>query len=453
MSKIYLNNVDLAWLRMETPVNPMMITVCIRFSGQINLEQLIADLDGIVKRYRRFHQHIVRPTQLFRRAYWEDEPSDRVEDHIEHEDLPSPRDDAAIQELVNKKMNTPLDFAHPLWKITLVDNHPDGNIVIARLHHCIGDGISLMQVLMQMTTTEPPAKLRAAQMPGGDGRHAESVKITTPDGEIEPIVEPTRGAKVVHPSIADMIAAVFRLVFRPADPPSLLKGPLGPIKKAVWTEPYSLPELKQMARSKGATTNDLLMAIMTGAILRYIDLHHDERKNNIRAFTMVNMRGRTIDDDLGNKFGLVFLTMPLELAEPLDRLEGVKQGMDQLKASAEYAASFLILNILGMLPHWVERLAIQILDAKGTVVSTNVPGSRKLLYLADAPIQSMIAWVPQSGRIGVGISFVSYNNQLVVGLNVDVGVIPDPEKFLDLFREEYHAYQAILSSEPLAEVV
>jgi NRPS condensation-like uncharacterized protein len=58
-----------------------------------------------------------------------------------------------VAEFINRKMNMPLDFAHPLWKLTLVDNHPDGSIILVRVHHCIADGISLMQVLLQMTQT------------------------------------------------------------------------------------------------------------------------------------------------------------------------------------------------------------------------------------------------------------------------------------------------------------
>jgi diacylglycerol O-acyltransferase len=113
-----------------------------------------------------------------------------------------------------------------------------------------------------------------------------------------------------------------------------------------------------------------------------------------------------------------------------------------LKASAEYAATYFILNLLGLLPSWIEHLATRFLDTKGTIVATNVPGSRRELIMADAPIQSIIGWVPQTGRIGIGLSFLSYNEQLVVGLNVDAGVIPDPEKFMELFIEEYKVLQA-----------
>jgi diacylglycerol O-acyltransferase / wax synthase len=158
---------------------------------------------------------------------------------------------------------------------------------------------------------------------------------------------------------------------------------------------------------------------------------------------MVNLRGSSIDGELGNKFGIVFLKLPLDRELPLDRLQQIKQNMDSLKASAEYAASYLILNILGKIPQWIQSLATRILDTKGTVVSTNLIGPRHPIYLAGAPILSIKAAVPQSGRIGVGLSFVSYNNQVVVGLNADAGLIPDPENFLELFADEFKSFQAI----------
>lgn len=429
--KIRLNNVDLAWLRMENPTNPMRFTVAIRFKGQLNYYLLIEILEDTFRHYRRFWQRIVVPSQIFRRPYWESDPSYRVENHVKRVTLPLPADDAALGELINREMNTALDFTHPLWKITLVDNHPEGSIIIVHMHHCIGDGISLMQVLLRMTQT--PTEVSANPQTVGQATPTNSEAKSGRDGLYR------------KPGLIDMIAALLRILFRSPDPPTILKGQLGQVKRAVWSEPFCLPEIKQIAQSKQATINDVLMAITSGAIRRYTDLHHDDRKGDIRAFTMVNLRGNTFDEELGNKFGLVFLTLPLRQGQPLERLEWIKQGMDNLKASAEYAVTYIILNILGFLPPWIEHLATKFLDTKGTLVATNVSGPRGLLYLADAPIQSIMGWVPQSGRIGVGLSFISYNNQLVVGLNADVGLIPDPEKFIQLFTEEYKSFQAAVN--------
>jgi WS/DGAT/MGAT family acyltransferase len=442
--------VDLAWLRMDAKTNPMMITVVLRFKGQVNYERLITDLQSTVQRFRRLRQRVVIPGKIFHRPYWDDVPTFKVQDHIERMNLRLPADNAALAELVNQKMNTALDFSYPLWMLTLVDNHPEGSIIIVRIHHCIADVISLMRVLFQMTHAAPQA---AIDQPVDDSNLAENnvtlevASALTMAESLEVKSKSTASRDKVYktPGFIDIIAAIVRIVFRPPDPPTILKAPLGVVKKAVWSEPFSIPEIKKIAEFKQATINDVMMAITSGAIRRYMDLHNDTREKDIRAFIMVNMRGLTFDDDLGNKFGLVFLTLPLKRVQPMERLEHIKNGMDMLKASAEYAASYIILNILGQLPEWVEHLATRILDTKGTVVSTNVPGSRKELYMADASIQSMVGWVPQSGRVGVGLSYVSYNNQLIVGLNADAGVIPDPEKLLEFFTDEYRAFQLMLS--------
>lgn len=446
MSKIKLNNVDHAWLRMESPSNLMMITVMFRFNGQVKYDRLVTILEATIKRYRRFHQRIVRPAGLLRRPYWEDDLADRVEDHIEVLDLEPPVTDALINDLVNREMNSPLDFSHPLWSLTLVNNHPTGSIIVMRVHHCIADGISLMQVFLRVTQSSPDGPVAVIN---GEGvlRNQEPAIVATlvqasEPGNGMPALDGAssgRGAVQLAPGVKDMIGAVARIIFRPADPPTILKRTLSGVKKAVWSESYNVPEIKKIAQSKGATINDTVMSVVTGAISRYIDWQGDTRKPNIRSFILVNLRGRTFDEDLGNKFGLVFLDMPLDRDQPIHRLEGIKSGMDNLKASAEYAASYFILHILGIVPKWIEDLAIKILDTKGSVVATNVPGSRQPLYLAGAPITSIIAFVPQSGRIGVGLSFVSYNDQLVVGLNTDTGLIPDPEVFLQFFADEYQS--------------
>jgi diacylglycerol O-acyltransferase / wax synthase len=463
MSKIRLNNVDLAWLRMEKPTNPMMITVVLQFKGQINYDRLVTKIGDTLGRYRRFRQRIVRPHQIFSRPYWEDDPYYRVEDHIEHLDLQSPVDDAALEELININMNMVLDFAHPLWKIILVDNHPDGSIIIARVHHCIADGISLMQVLLQMTEISPEDSVHQASVDNSNRdeplvNRESAIAQTAPQafdsGEVtstntnakpgEPNPNHNRSALSNKPSFVEIVAAIARIIFRSPDKHTILKGRLGKIKKAVWSEPISIPEIKKIAKYKHATINDVLMAIASGAIRRYLDLHNDNRKSNIRSFILVNLRGGSFDEDLGNKFGIVFLTLPLNRERPMERLDEIKRSMDSLKASAEYAATYLILNILGQLPEWIENLATKIFDSKGTIVSTNVPGPRNTIYLVGVPLISIKAWVPQSGRIGVGLSFVSYNDQVVVGLNVDAGLIPDPEKFIRLFTEEFQSLQAVL---------
>ena len=435
MAKVKLNNVDLAWLRMDHTNNPMMITVVIRFTGQVDFAAFMDSLEILTRRWRRFRQLLVRPQKIFSRPYWEDDPNFELTNHVERADLLASADSQALMALVSRKMSTPLDFDLPLWKVTLVDNYLEGSVLIIRTHHCIADGVSLVQILLQVTQLSPEAQV--TQMP----------EITT--------AQPSRSASkrrrdtlYTNHSLLEVIRAYARIFFRRPDPPTILKGPLGPVKKAVWSEPLDLSEVKRIARIKQATSNDVLMAVASNAIRRYMDLKGKRSVRNIRAFTMVNLRRRFLSEELGNKFGLVFLSLPLDQEQPLDSLETVKHGMDSLKDSAESATTFRILNLLGMLPGWVEYFATKFLDTKGTVVATNITGPNRPIYLSGTPIKSIIAWVPQSGRIGIGISFFTYNHQVQVAFNSDEGLLPNPQLILDLFMEEYKSFQALLSTDP-----
>jgi hypothetical protein len=73
---------------------------------------------------------------------------------------------------------------------------------------------------------------------------------------------------------------------------------------------------------------------------------------------------------------------------------------------------------------------------KGTAVMTNVPGPRERLSFAGAQIRDILFWVPQSGRLGMGISILSYAGNVRLGLATDAGLIPDPQRIIDGFEAE-----------------
>ncbi len=160
---------------------------------------------------------------------------------------------------------------------------------------------------------------------------------------------------------------------------------------------------------------------------------------NFRAVIPFNLRKPSRRIELGNKFGLVFLSLPIGIADPVDRLRELKQRMDALKDTAEPIVTFGILGLIGMLPNRLEDVVVEIFGKKGTLVMTNVPGPREQLYLAGAPIGEMMFWVPQSGRLGLGISILSYNNQVMIGVASDSSLVPDPEIIVAGFQEELEA--------------
>ena len=147
----------------------------------------------------------------------------------------------------------------------------------------------------------------------------------------------------------------------------------------------------------------------------------------------VNLRPLERADDLGNEFGLIYLTLPVGEPEAAERLRLVKQRMDEIKRSPEPLVAFQVLNALGLAPREMADTLINMFGAKSTAVMTNVAGPRQPIYFAGRKVESVLFWVTQSGRMGLGVSILSYNGRVVVGVATDAGLVPG--FFLLLKRE------------------
>jgi hypothetical protein len=105
--------------------------------------------------------------------------------------------------------------------------------------------------------------------------------------------------------------------------------------------------------------------------------------------------------------------------------------------------AFGILNAIGMAPSEIQDIVVNIFGTKGTGVMTNVPGPRKTIYLAGAPLDTIMFWVPQSGHLGLGVSIISYAGQVWLGIATDEGLAPDPESIVTEFHTEFEALSAL----------
>lgn len=445
---------DHAWLRMDDPNNLMIITGLMTFSAPVDFGRIREIIESYFLRFTRFRQRLVFPLLPFMRPSWEDDPHFNLDTHLDCITLPAPADKFVLETFISALMSRSLDYAHPLWHIYFVENYEEGSAIIARLHHSLGDGIALMQVLLSMAETSPDSAVTANSVdPGKDGSKASTGPVKTLKSSeslpntinAQDILEESRrmfaDAEYARTRLRqglDFATDIGKLALRWPDPKTLYKGPLGMRKSAAWSDPISLDEIKQIKNIFQATVNDVLITIMAGALGRYIEERGRTTNNvNIRGIVPVNLRPIELDEELGNKFGLVFLTLPIGIDDPVERLHRVKQNMDSIKASTEPVATFGILNLIGAAPPKLEEFAVDFFDSKGTTVITNVPGPQTQLYLAGVPIDTIMAWVPQSGRIGLGISIISYNGQVWLGVATDDGLVPDPENVIKYFNEEF----------------
>jgi hypothetical protein len=160
----------------------------------------------------------------------------------------------------------------------------------------------------------------------------------------------------------------------------------------------------------------------------------------------VNLRGGTPPTDLGNHFGLVVLALPVGVRDPLARLAAVKARMDHLKGSPEALATHGLLRAMGWAPRSVEDLGVWFFGTKASMVLTNVPGPRAPLRLAGTEVSRIMFWVPQSGRMGIGISIFSYAGNVTIGIIVDASLVPDPDALVADLHVEFLALRASVSA-------
>lgn len=451
--RVPLSPVDTAWLRMEDSTNLMMITGVFLFEQPVDFELLRATIESRLLRFDRFKQRVVRPRLSLRPPYWEDDPNFDISAHLHRIALPAPGDQVALQELVNDFMSTPLDFSKPLWQLHLVENYGDGCALLCRLHHCIADGIALMRVLLSLTDDEanPPALSRSfaasnrqteseSPRPGRPilplNRYRRLARGFLSQG-IDILADPARTRDVLKFG-ADSTAALANLLLLSPDPHTPFKGKLGVSKRCAWSKPILLADVKAVGRVTGGTVNDVLLTAVSGALGRYLHSRGEPTGGlDFRAVVPVNLRPPDEELKLGNAFGLVFLSLPVGVHDPLDRLNELKRRMDGLKGTPEAVVAYGILNAIGIATSEIEDLVVKLFGMKATAVMTNVPGPREVRYFAGQPIDGLMFWVPQSGRLGLGVSILSYAGEVLVGFATDAGLTPDPESIVNLFHEEF----------------
>ena len=421
-----LSSVDAAWLRMDEPTNPMVVTGVLVLGRPVTLPRIRRLVQERLLRFRRFRQRVVGRVGLS----WEDDPRFSLERQVVLERLPVDAGDAELQALIGALASRPFDDGQPPWRIHVVPRYRGGSALVVRIHHCIADGLALVHVLLSLADGAPEVEIPSAPDPLGPSWW-------------EMLRAPVASARRVLPQGAEHLAALVRLLVLAPDPRTRFKGPLGMKKKLVWSRPFPLEDFKRVGRSTGSTVNDVLMAALAGALRRYLLEHGAVKRGlDIRGVVPVNLRAPGQAHQLGNRFGLVFLGLPLGLESPAARLAEVRRRMDALKRTPGAAATFELLWMMGVSPRPLLDAVVDLFATKATAVVTNVIGPEKPLSIVGAPLRQAMFWVPCAGHLGLGVSLLSYAGQVWVGVHSDARLVPDPERIISAFEEELAVFVA-----------
>ena len=462
-----MNPADAAWLHMDRPENLMVVNILLCFDQPIDQASVLQALqERVVARFRRFRQIAADPAVTLApwvAPEWADHPGFVLSDHLSRTRVPAPGDQKALQQTVDELASRPLRRDRPLWEMHLLDGYGEGSALLLRTHHAIADGVALVQVLLALTDPvdadehvgalrvhddtgrpllAPSAAGRAAQRAAAAARRAASAARVLSAPLRHVLTDPGKAAELASLTNAEA-AMLGKLSFGLSTDPNLLRGPISPAKQRAWARAVPVDAVKAAGRPTGSTVSDLMLATITSALRRYL-LEHHALVPEVAVTVPVNLRppDAPLAAGLGNEFGLVFVVLPTGEPDPERRRARVKEQMDQIKTSREGAFVYTMLEMMGQLPAsfqnaWIDRFA-----RSATAVVSSVSGPRNRVQLAGAPVTGIVAWVPATGPIGLGLSIVSYAGQLTVGLVSDVQLLPDPGRLLALLDDELDSLRA-----------
>jgi len=464
-----LSPVDLAWLRMDEPANRMHVHGVLILDGDVSSADVARILGERFARIPRFMQRIA---DHWGNMEWVDDADFDVSRHVFEQHLHAPGSDRVLTTAIERHLHEGLDRAHPLWAFHVLRGYQhDETVVLARIHHAIGDGVALMMVLLAMTDQAPHGGAHGDAHGHGTGahaghaaRHAHNPFLEILAGGHGATLKAARAAaeqwapetlrlmlgsaeafaklNLVERSLGSALA-VTRILASFNEPATPFKGELGVPKRVAWTERFALDEVKALGRALGATVNDVLNNAMAGGLRRYLARAGSPRESlSFRCAMPVNLRLLGEMAALGNRFGLVFLDLPVGISDPQRRLEALRRASESLKRSAEPLVVLALLDLAGRMPETLQSLLVTIFGAKATAVFSNVPGPSTTLWFAGRPLRDIFFWVPQAGRLGLGVSILSYDGFVRMGVGTDAGLVPDPELIVEGFHAELDALQA-----------
>lgn len=438
MTDFMLNSDAFAW-QMETDAALRSTVVSI-----VMLEKS-PDWDVLVDRFER----IRREVPMFGKRVvesiapvpprWELDPDFDLDYHLRRVSAPTPGTFATVLEMARRAEMAEFDRARPLWEATLVDGLEDGAAaLVCKMHHSLSDGIGAVQVAMILFDLTPEARERTP---------LPAEVVAPPRGRFAPFVQPVRYdaalvAKAAHltvrsaPTLAlraarrplastrsavDMAASVYRMI-RPINhcgSPIMTERRL---IRRLGTHEVSLPALKEAGHSAGGTLNDAFMAGIAGGLRRYHS-HHGVSVADLHVTMPLSIRGE--DDPLGgNRLTLMRFDLPVGLEDAAERIARIHTAVAAVRAEPSLPYTQAIAGGLNLLPRWYLASVLRHVD----FLASDVPGIPVPVHLGGARVTMQYPFGPTIGA-GVNITLMTYVDTCALGINVDVGAIPDYDVF------------------------
>lgn len=488
MTERRLSPADAAWLYSEWEKNNQTVSAVAWTDSLVDpalfqetVQQRIVDTFPTFRRRLRLSRN---PLYL---PSWEDDPDFDITNHLEVVNLPPPGTKVELRNLISEQRGQLLNRDRPLWKIYQFQNYEgDTTAFHCRIQHSIADGWALVRVVLSLADEDDELErpdtytkhrtrkrdlVRDAVSPALERVSALSDKVRgvparlsdsdLADGTLSLDLDHSRFAEFGS-ELADQVASGWDEVTSQTDKvtdavttvvggvkaaadfalPTLpgrtvLQGEVSNSKLVDWIDPIPLEPIKQAGKAVDATINDVLLAALTNALRKYLERNDDLSVADVLTSVPVSLRPADADlpKELGNRFGLIPVLLPVGVENPTEQLAEVKRRLDELKVSQLPIVSFGLISATALTTPEVERTIHKINQMHAIGVTTNVPGPRHPISIAGAKVRGMWGMGGLSGKMNLSFGIFTLDGELNFAVHSDANITPDPEVISRLFVE------------------
>ena len=404
-------------------------------------DDVVRTIEGRLPAIPRYRQKLRTVPFELAAPYWMDDPDFDVRWHVRNTALPSPGGPAEVGRLVSRVMSRRMDRSRPLWECWFCEGLPDGRwALLSKLHHCLADGVSgtdLYRLLLD-PTPEPGPALADHWVPAP----VPSMLSVTARAAWDLALAPAAAARAVGTATRSPRRLVRRVsrtatglltmsgALRPLHP-STLVGPLDGSRRYTWTH-VSLADVRAVRHRFDVTVNDVALAAVTGGFRRLLLSRGEEpTAHTLRSLVPVSTREAGAESIPDNRVSLMLPLLPVDLADPRDRLAAVQQRVRAMRVAGEPEAGASMTTVAEYEPYPPVSLGIRLVfhipQRQIATVTTNVPGPRQPLYGLGRELREILPYVPIADRLRIGVAIFSYRDALTFGITSDYGSVPDIE--------------------------
>ena len=458
---------DSVFLSWERPEQPMHVAECMVYDGHITAADMVAMIRERMHLLPLYRKKIVPAPFGLAHPTWEDDPDFDVANHVEELTLPAPGDDRVLSQVCGELYCRLIDRHRPMWQLTVLDGYSGGGTVIfLKLHHSMVDGVSSVELIEVLHSTErsapppspPPTEWQPRPVPG----RLERLRHVAADQAAQNLDGVRELTELVRPGALGSLAHRMQALARAARdtgpmlvrrlPPTPFNAPIHAKRDFAWVE-LPMAEVRSVRGALGGTINDLVLAILSGGLARYMARHGFQPDGReLSAMCPVSVRRQDQSGAMGNLVSMVVAPLYVGIGDAESRLAAERAAMQELKRREQAGGIF---EIIAGAKWWPAPLWRQVWKRWPRayfpfhITSTNVPGPRQALFLGE---HELLHWYPfgvQWTNNGLFLCTLSYREYLTLGPVADPDVVPDVWDFAGDLRAAYEELRDAAGVDPI----